>query len=253
MVGLPEYELERIKRLIALRDGTNYEHEAATAAAKAAEILANYNLQLSEVEISLSEEDRKAVSQVGTYGGGTPDGIVTDRDWVIILLRAVANGCFCQPLVSQNGVWMVGRKADAEAALLIFRELFTQMIPMADLAARQFNNDYRDLTGSSYWDNPLMGNPKKIKRDWKNSWLKGCSRGIMKAMDQHTEDLKQTSGGTALMISREAEIGAYLANQKLKTKTVRQSNNITIAQRMGYEQGLSLGATAGKPKLEGGQ
>lgn len=249
--NLPDAELDRIKKILALAHGTSNPNEAAVAAQMAAKILLQYNLELAQVELFLSEEDRREISQVMLRGCPLPDGVCTDWNWIVILHYAVAEASLCKPLICGDQIVMLGRKTDADTALLIFNDLLRQMLGMVEIAAKEHNQNFKNFTGKSYWDSrpSTYGNPNKVKRDWKKSWLYGCAQGIATAMKQEKDSFAGNSAGMALVVTREVEISKFMENMEVTHKKSRSSTVYTNAKAQGYSTGIQLGATAGKPKL----
>lgn len=143
--------VDRIKKLIALSTSSN-ENEAAVAAAKAQELLAQYNLDLDEV----MRDGRKEFITTKTE-------VMDTYAYLRGLGMAVARAHFCRyyfavvPCISKSGNLynrerhcFVGLRHNAEVALLMFEYLQTTVFRLARESAKKKAADTGENFSWSY-------------------------------------------------------------------------------------------------------
>lgn len=110
--------IDKVRKLLALATSAN-ENEAALAAEKAQAILAEYNLDLSEVKSIDHDEDEDVEIMVG--------GVTSKRPWRRPLAQAVAQMYFCtyfyQGIGKKEQHSFVGSKANTQVATMMFQYL----------------------------------------------------------------------------------------------------------------------------------
>ena len=104
-----------VKKLLALAESKVNEHEAKLAAMKAQELIAKYNIVISE-----EEEESNEIETVDVE-------VVTGKKWKINLSVLVANNFRCKCFwVGKRRCCFYGYKNDAEVAKEVFSFLFKQ-------------------------------------------------------------------------------------------------------------------------------
>lgn len=235
---LPESEISKIEKILALSRNNPNPNEAATAAAMAAKILQQYNLEVSEFELKF-QSTKNSVPSVNEIGYDLEEAESRSLPlWLASLITSVAKACLCQPLRSYGSVSFIGRKREAETAKMIFSELYTQMKVNSLKSAKEKAKSFRSENGFEIWDFKGHGK-KKFFRDWTKSWLEGCADGIKLSLQKQTEEFEQ-QGGSALMIVRGNEIAEYLKTKNIGTKTVPVTHHKTFYSHA-YEQGKFSG------------
>jgi hypothetical protein len=84
---IPESLVARIRKLLALAGNNSNENEATLAAAKAQELLAAYNLEMSELGDEQPSEDAGR-EKSNAFEAAT-------ADWQVTLMAALADANFC--------------------------------------------------------------------------------------------------------------------------------------------------------------
>jgi hypothetical protein len=175
--------LDAVTKILALADGTNYEAEAATARAKAAELIARYDIRadsLKDLEKFKSEEEFRT-------------GDMPSHEFSLLC----ALGRFCGVLVlstpRQHGgrnYWFFGKPEDIEA----FRYLRDVIFAQRDRA----------------WMEYLATHPDRKREGvrWKNSFADGVEvkiNGLMQAAELQQKALRQDLVLTPRVKQAEAE------------------------------------------------
>lgn len=109
-----EKVLEKVKKLLALSGNNPSEEEAKSAALKAQQLMAEYNLSVSDID----GEEKLEMTDAGFSTG-------TDNNWKFSLSRVVADNFRCEVYwVGKKRVVFYGYKADCEIARDVFEFLF---------------------------------------------------------------------------------------------------------------------------------
>lgn len=114
--------IEKIKNLFDLSNNNPNENEAMSAALKAQELMAKYDINMSQVEDDTAEKE-----EIMTTGVNVNDikGSNGTTKWRFELARVVANNFRCDLCFSNRGdVYFVGYKTDSEIAARTFKYLF---------------------------------------------------------------------------------------------------------------------------------
>ena len=204
--------LDKIKKLLALSTSSN-PNEAASAAAKAQVLLAQYNLELSQVE---------------THSGETSDYCQQDivvggvSRWRKTLMLVLARPNFCA-VVSYKGmerISIVGEPHNIEVVKYLYEYLVQQLEPMAETAYRQSGSSMHVRT-----------------------WIDSFFYGAIASIDQRLKEQAQTFAAVseqsrALVVVKDAELHAAMK---------RYHPNVTPGQKKhlrsqdGYLQGREAG------------
>jgi len=132
--------LAKVQKLFELANSPN-ENEAALAAAKARELLARYNLSISDLEM---DEANSALTPIET---SVRVGKAV-RNWVKGLLLHVSEGFECQHIIRRrygSGAVLsfIGTPADAEVAAYTFQFLYRQLDNLVDRALPMLKRENR--------------------------------------------------------------------------------------------------------------
>jgi hypothetical protein len=198
--------IERVHKLLTLAEGTNNEHEAGVAAAKATELVQTYNLAQHELEKS----GQKKAQPIG-YAHvtlHTNDGKVLPvrKDWVVNLVSAVCRANFCEPRYGKRHVVIYGRQEEASLAAYMLDNLTAQLERLAWRRGEEYARMY-------FQENGLY--PRQVAgRDnihvWKASWMLGAVAVVtQKLAAQHQKFQQESSTGMELVISRGDELDEY--------------------------------------------
>src|SRR5215469_2538003 len=204
--------LDKIKKLLALSTSSN-PNEAASAAAKAQALLAQYNLDLSQVEAHSGETSDYCQQDI-VVGGVSR--------WRKTLMLVLARPNFCA-VVSYKGterISIVGEPHNIEVVKYLYEYLVQQLEPMAATAYRQ--------SGSSMH-----------ARTWKDSFFYGAIASIDQRLKEQAQVFADTSEQSrALVVVKDAELRAAMK---------RYHPNVTPGQRKhlrsqdGFQQGVEAG------------
>jgi hypothetical protein len=85
--SIPESVVSRVRKLLALAGNNSNENEAQAAAAKAQAILAEYNLEISQIGDAEPSADATREKDVGS--------VAATADWQVTLMAALAEANFC--------------------------------------------------------------------------------------------------------------------------------------------------------------
>lgn len=129
---LPAKELERIKKILALSNSPN-EAEALAAANKAAEILAQYNLAMSDIDASASDRGLET-QNIGKYL------TAQESKWRKILLSNIAIVSGCRALIGtlslgkkfRYDLKLIGSEVNRQVAIDLYEYLEAAIIRLAD-------------------------------------------------------------------------------------------------------------------------
>lgn len=204
--------LEKVKKLLALAGNNPSEEEAKAASLKAQQLMAEYNLTLSE-----ADEDKKLEFANSSYACGV------DNQWKYGLAAVIAKNFRCEYYwLGKKILVFYGYKADCEIAREVFGFLFKvckkRMTQVADKAYAE--------TGTS--------------RGVRYSYTKGFVQGIKEVLDAQC---------TALMIVTPKEVTTSFEEMSKNWKTMSVSmRGAERFSREHYEQGIRDGRDSMKSK-----
>jgi hypothetical protein len=240
----------RIRKLLALADSPN-ENEAASAAAKAQELLTKYNLDLIEVaaaEVAKSVRDRYIRDEV-TIGGKYDAGLFWKRD----LLSAIARTNFCRAVVwvGVPVITLIGEPVNVEVVRMMYDYLVTTIDRLsaegwADLKAR--NGGKPPIVESSPTAKSLYSyqHPKQFR----SSFSAGCVSTVARRLAAMRNEQKADAGVSALVILKDEELAE--ASEELIGKTRKQTVKRTSADADAYRSGKRAGEDISLEKQVGG-
>lgn len=168
-----EKVLEKIKKLLALAGNNPSEAEAMAAALKAQELMAEYNVTVTD------EEEKIEMSEAGFHTG-------VDNNWKYILADVVADNFRCKSYwIGKRRIMFYGYKSDCEIATQVFEFLFKTCKKRTNQVADKAYNE----TGTS--------------KGVRFSYSRGFVAGVKEALDAQC---------TALMIVTPPEVKESFAN-----------------------------------------
>ena len=160
--------LDKVKKLLSLAGNNPSEEEAIAASLKAQELIAKYNLDLTDTE---KEEQEIAQAEYKT-------GV--DKSWKYGLANVVANNFrVCSYWVDRRKVVFYGYKQDITVAVMTYEYLFKTGERGARAACRKAVKDYGTETGVYY------------------SYTRGFTAGVKSALEVQS---------TALMVVTPKEV-----------------------------------------------
>lgn len=225
---------ERIRRLLGLAESANV-NEAANAAAKAAELLHKYNLQIEDIPV-----EGEAIDE---YGMGVVD-YEGQSMWRRELLQniALANNArtFYIPGTSKGKI--VGREHEQEITVWAYTYLAGELQRIA-------RKEYELYRLSATLRNGFAVVPA---RTWHNSFYLGAVRAIGNRLrESRKATMQESEKSTALVINRDA-----LAKQAVNKLVGRTSATKTTSNNLNsgaYMQGQKVGQNIGLNRPVGGR
>jgi hypothetical protein len=242
--------IEKIRKLLALSESAN-EHEAASAAAKASELLLKHELSAEQVRLATNTEDDEVTTQRFNW-------ICTKqcRRWEAELAFSVSKHNFCTALVSPYRVTFIGRPTDIKVVHFMFEQLAIRLGVMAKKATKQHIADMKtahdkeqDMLGAVVaefnWRAVVAEfNWRELRgsdniRTWRAAWLDGAVDGINQQLyEMRRRAKKDIEGSTALIHLRGAKVDAYMEKKYPKVGTYSPQG---VASWDGYDKGRSAG------------
>lgn len=228
--AVPESILDKIKKLQLHADSAKNigsHEEAAAFAAKVAELLLKYNLDMADIKLADSSTIEEDISK-GLFNPAD-HGIKqrkTRVEWQEMLASSVARAHFCRILVGRgmNTMAMVGRPHNREVASWLLGVLIRDLEFSADKAYVKF-----------FYECKADGDVTKA-RGYRASWLSGAVSAIRGRLDAWRADLPEES--TALVRSIDVELDAWVDEHS--TGTI-QTHATTVTNRQGILDGIEHG------------
>lgn len=206
--------LEKVKKLMSLAGNNPSEAEAIAASLKAQELIAKYNLELTDLEKEQQEIDQQEFKT----------GV--DKSWKYGLASVVANNFrVCCYWVGSRKVVFYGYKQDVTVAVTTYEYLFKLGERKARAACRQAVKDYGTERGVYF------------------SYTRGFTAGVKSALEVQT---------TALMIVVPKEVKesfeAYGEEQGFKTGGRFRDGSENGTSKRHYNDGFHDGKVAGSSR-----
>jgi hypothetical protein len=203
--------------------------EAQAFAAKIANLLSEHNLNMSDVEVKEQERSEPiGIETVDLFQRATR------VKWIEWLGVAIAETCFCRTLVVGSKQLFVGRTSDRQAAAQMFRYLANAGMALADretLEAAKRNPvesfDRFSAARKAVWT-----------QKFRKSYLLGFATAIYTRLKKEREDLKQQSGGCALIVRKDTAVVQFMA-------TIKTHKGGKLRTKADHEDGYARGFAAG--------
>ena len=217
--------IHKIHKLLQLsRDEAATEHEAALAAAKVHQLLATYNLSLTEVEAQGAQSERAM----------RVEGWKTSRllPWERLLWLATCKLYFCCSTLSVGRSFIIGRSHNVAVA----KEMLVYLIQTVQrLRKEHYGKGRRFLDSFAY----------------------GCAQSIADKIKELVAERAPAAVETTLPAVRENyrdEVYTYLADQGTRIRRLSAAARSLKVDPEGYAAGQSAGETVGlDPQLYGSQ
>lgn len=206
--------IERVRKLLALSTSSN-PNEAANAAAKAQELLQQYNLELSQVQAN--EQRGPEYIKSGAVLGGK-------QKWRHILLEVLCSHNFCKSFYYQGTprAVIVGEKHNIEVVEYLYEHLLHELPLMASAAYKQSGSVAHPVT-------------------WKDAFYIGATRSISERMHEERARFEQESNNTrTLIVLKDKEL--QQAVQQFFPNTARARAK-RVRSVEGYVEGVKAGQT----------
>ena len=234
--------IEKIQKLLALSQSPNAE-EAASAAAMAAKLMAQYELEEADIRVATGgvNEDPIDDSLLEDLFG---KNIIKWKDFLLVgLVKAFhCHGYFTTNKATGNVAYrIIGRKSNVQTVNYMFKYLVNEVTNMANKAWLEY---------SAFHTTPVHG------KTWKTSFLIGTSLTIQKRLFEmvaNEANQQNSSNERALAIVQKdrqevddfyAKIRAGLCLKNIKTKTTVMNQAYNQGKEAG--KGVNLGGNQNK-------
>lgn len=239
--GSREAAIDRARKLLALGSSDN-EHEAGRAAAKAQDLMFDYNLRLEDlVTQGLTEVEERT----------TDFNILLT--WHARLIQAVAQSSMCKVLVTtrhrviggkttakiDRKVILVGRSHDTEMSELLIGWLMGELNRLSN----EYSESIKDMP-YGYEDEVQIGPTPAQRKVARRSWLEGAATTVSERLTASFEERRvATSETMALVVHASAAVDEYLSGKSLtKGKSMKSAaKNDWSAYNSGRQQGAVVG------------
>lgn len=258
MHGIPQNIIDRIQKLINLKEGAeavNSLAEAENASARLQEMLLKYNLSIEDVKKSKVEQKAEIEDKwVPIYADKR------ESFWIPKLYWAIARNNLCYASFSERAVWIVGEKHNVELVLYIAEQMVNKIRIAEKFSWKNYDKENRN-------------NPVAEKRGtYRRGFFEGAALGIDQRLQREREEMEAEANKMALMIiSKEKVVNDYMeekywapAKQRRKealesednTNTKKKSRKIKIRKgprelssndgyKNGYDSGLAMNINKG--------
>ena len=210
--------LVRIKKLLALASNNPSREEAAVAAAKAAELMAQHRLEMASLDgVNIDPESVKVGEQFVSLGAGL---------WIGSLAVSVGKAFHSKPIKSRKDghstIVFIGKRDDVATSIEMLRWLTTQIKGMATRYARESGARGKTVTHSF-----SVGAANVV-----------CHR-LNEAFAKRTSDNPKYG---ALVVIDDKAISTYVQEKwgKLRTNHQRATTRDLVAYRAGREAGANV-------------
>lgn len=229
--------IDKIKKLWELGKSGN-EHEAAAANARAAELLAKYNLEQYEVEEASLE--RQEILEEEVHATGYSNKL----QWVVDLAAILADANFCYVFWRGPHPIFVGAKTDLEVCVFMFQNLRSRLDTLATKRTYEYTCEMRAKYGldeSANMYQLLMG--KHHPRVWRTSWLIGAIIGVKDKLSEVRRTFDVSEKTHAMVLVKNAAVVEWVHAKYPrmgKFSMSGQENSNPWAARDGYKHGKSM-------------
>ncbi len=218
--------INRVRALLAKTvDNGATEAEALSAAAKAKEIMAQYQVSLTDTQI---REEGCVTGSPEKYTGG----------WDVQTRLAVSLAAFCDCRVwkSKGQIKYFGLESDVEFA----HWLTAALQSFCWSAAKDFENEEKRMMETCAW---------ATKRDF----MLGCIQRINKRVEEETRKRKpqQTATGSSLVVVKGAIVEEAFAKLNMRLSTHRRYEK-RVSSQSAFSQGQGAGNRANFSRSMGG-
>jgi len=230
--GVSSKVIDRIRKFLALadRDRSNTtEGEASNAAAAAAKLMMEYNIDEATIIDLAGEEERLDISH------GEIDGKVKGHRiaWRMRIARALQTVCGCKMFTYGGQIRATGRRGDLEAFKYLQDMICRQISDAAD-------NEYRWRKEYDPYFMMDEGNESGRGRSaWKNSFRLGCAaRVATRIIEEYYAGMKTATGG-ALIVLDKRKVAIAEAQKDLGLRPAPLNSRVSSDD--GYDSGYSHG------------
>lgn len=230
----------KIKKLFALARKNPNQHESEAAAAKAQELLLQYNLSEEELDNFRSREER--ISEQ-FYSGIRTDNGVNEVRWKILLASAVAKNNLCRVIHHpwKREISWIGTEPNIEIAKLLYETLVWDIETIAD----KLWKDVLTLRAIEKEKGLNLFKDSSLRyvhgKTWKKSFYLGMVRSLTDRLTANLGTLRTNENINALVVVNDTAIRSYISNTYGKLGSGRKdSGSLNSA---GYRAGIEKGKT----------
>lgn len=232
--------IDRIHKLLALATSAN-EYEASAAAAKAQEILTEYNLRLEDIKTS-QKSPALPIEQI-TVGSNSRKVY-----WKGFIANAIANANFCKMWWMSGKMVVAGRSHNVAIALSLYDYLIKTVERLAAEGVKAEKQAWRIyLSQVEGTDIEALAQPNW--RRWKSSFITGCSKRLLERIEEQTQQMnsegipntKVTGLACRMAHEREQEAISQWRQEQGITLTGRKATSKARVTRDGYMAGQRAG------------
>ena len=253
MTNIPDNIIEKIQKLINLKEGAeavNSLAEAENAAAKLQDLLLKYNLDLEDVKEA--QIKKRATEIHDDWIDLTDKQDKRESFWVPKLYGAIARHNMCRVLIEKNHVWILGEARNVQLILYIC----DQMVSKVRLAEKSAWKLYESMNGfekrgtfrrgffegaAHGIDARLMSEMHNIRREQTNP-LAVMVRNQMQKVNDYWEE-KYVKPWEEMRKKQEEEDAEYERKhgKPPKRKEVKIRSKRELSSRDGWEAGRIAG------------
>lgn len=133
-----EMAIDKIRKILALAENNPSEHEAISAALMAQKLMAKYNIQETEIQEEVTDNNIESLQVVVS-------GKV--QKWRLYLAQVVAKNFRCKVYLRGQDVVFFGYKKDADICKEVFLSLYRIGVKLSDKAKREARSKYGTAKG----------------------------------------------------------------------------------------------------------
>lgn len=208
--------VDKVKKLLSLSNGTNFEKEAVTAMNMARDLLAKYNMTIEDISVKTAAEENpiKAMS----YGA--------DGAWQGSLAVVIADYCSCGAFhIKGGGLMFIGMPYEIDICLYTYEIVYKQIEKMMKKKRRELRKE-REETGRS-----------RVDRRDSSYYTRGYAKGIIDYLIQSLKSRKEYESSMSLVVVRNKKIDDFMNSLTRLNKVSRP------ASVRGYYDGFKDGST----------
>ena len=234
--------IERIRKLKAKAESTNSEAEAEIFMEKVHELLAEYNMNMEDLD---SDDDDDPIKRDAIFD-------YYNQTWKKLILPAVARLYFCKPVWVAKAVkkrkshgykkvdvlTLFGRSSN----VIVAKEMSEYLIDAVDRLTKEFLKDYDGKFNDIKVIDPKLFNNTRRKAE--NDYRKGCAVRLRERINEIIESretyIAEGGGNLPKVVSQElAKIDEFISTQ-LSGLRKKRSSSFNCSTK-GYEDAGSIG------------
>lgn len=226
--NIPQNLVDKIHKLIALRDNAGTPAESENAAMRISEILMKYNLDMETVQSQGATKKEVPVEEIRTDLNELQSK--TEANWVASLYGVIARYNLCMAIHNtsrapgnQGTITIIGKKHNIE----IVDYLVGALITMIRTAEKKTYSTYQGI---------------EKRNTFRRGFLRGCVSGIkQKLAEQEREQINSLEIGkqvNALMVVNSRQLQEYV---DIKFGRLKQGTSTRLSGQSGLQMGRAAG------------